>query len=231
MHSIDNHITPRLKMILSLVPKGDVICDIGTDHGYIPIYLAENNLAKRVIASDINKGPLYQAQKNIESFSLDSIIETRLSDGFSSFSYNEADTAIIAGMGGELIARILKTDIGVNNFILQPQTMHHDLRKYLCENGYEIKKEAIAREQRKMYTAILATKGEAKEYSRVELEIGPYLIAHRPPFFEDYVRYRLYEIKSVLSKLCENANTKEKRKEYLFLKNEYEKLINGDKND
>lgn len=229
MHDIKKHITPRLEMIISLVPKSRVICDIGTDHGYIPIYLAKDNRAKRIIASDVNEGPLSYAQKNIESFLVKDKVETRLSDGFSGFKYGEAETCIISGMGGELIAKILKTDIGIKNFVLQPQTMHRYLREYLCENGFEIKKEAIAREDKKMYVALLATRGKSPSLTETELEIGPCLIREKPPLFHEYVKYRLYEIDSILKKMGEGA--RKKGEKYILLKNEYEKLIEDDKND
>ena len=223
MANIENHLTPRLEMILSLVPESRCVCDVGTDHGYVPIALFERGLAKKVIAMDINEGPLSQAQKNIDSFSLSSKIETRLSDGFSNLESSEADTAIIAGMGGELIARIMKTDKGIKNFILQPQTMHCELREFLYKNGYSIKKEAISRETRKMYVAMYVEKSSSSPLSRVECEIGPYLIKHRPLLFEDYVKYRLYEIESILKKM--GSATSEKKDEFLSLKDEYERLI------
>lgn len=223
MQTIENHLTPRLEMILSLVPKSSSVCDIGTDHGYVPIALFKKGLAEKVIAMDINEGPLSQAQKNIDAFSLSSKIETRLSDGFSNLSYGEADTAIIAGMGGELIARIMKTDKGTKKFVLQPQTMHKELREFLYKNGYSIEKEAISRETRKMYVAMLVVKKKSHPLSRVECEIGPYLISHRPPLFEDYVRYRLYEIESILKKM--GSSETNKKEEYLTIKAEYERLI------
>lgn len=226
MQNIKNHLTPRLEMILSLVPKSRCICDVGTDHGYVPIALFKKALAEKVIAADINEGPLSQAQKNIEAFSLSSKIETRLSDGFLGLSYGEADTAIIAGMGGELIARIMRSDKGISRFILQPQTMHRELREFLYKNGYTIEKEAICRETRKMYVAMLVSKKASPPLSRIECEIGPCLISTRPPLFEDYVRYRLYEIESILKKM--GATTSDKKEEYLFLKAEYERLIEND---
>lgn len=218
------NLTPRLEMIISLVPKSRCVCDIGTDHGYVAIELVRRGLAKKVIAADINKGPLMSAQKNIRLYGSENVIETRLSDGFKNISQNEADCAVIAGMGGETIASILKEEKGSSHFVLQPQTGHGELRKYLCENGFVIKKEAIAQEGKKMYTAIYAVRGDSYSLSKTELEIGPYLIKNRPPLFDSYVRYRLYEIDSILKKLsCVVAE--ERRMELLEIKKEYENLI------
>jgi tRNA (adenine22-N1)-methyltransferase len=224
-------ISKRLETIANYVKNDAAVCDIGTDHAYIPIYLAQNNKAKKIIASDINKGPLLRAQKNIESYLVSDKIETRISDGFSAFNKGEIDTAIIAGMGGELIAKILETDIGVKNFILQPQTAHFFLRNFLMNNNYIIKEEKIAKENKKMYTAIYAVRGKAPEQSRIQLEIGPFLIEKRPPLFKEYVLYRLYEIKSILNKIeKENINSK-RMEELVFFKEEYEKLLEGESND
>ena len=161
MAGIDKFLTPRLMMIADLVPESDTVCDIGTDHGYIAIYLAKKGIAKKVIAADIKKGPLNQAEKNIALFDASASVETRLSNGFENIRQNEADCAIIAGMGGETIAEILKNEKGCKYFVLQMQTAHRDLRKFLSENGFVILKESIAREGRKMYTALLCTRKES----------------------------------------------------------------------
>ena len=151
MPVIEKSLTPRLRMIADLVPKSEVVCDIGTDHGYIAIYLAKNSIAQKVIAADIKKGPLNQAEKNISLFNVSDSVETRLSDGFENIGQNEVQCAIIAGMGGETIAEILKNEKGCKYFVLQMQTAHRDLREFLSENGFVIEKEAIAKEGRKMY--------------------------------------------------------------------------------
>ena len=225
MLSIEKNLSPRLKMIASLVPSSQTVCDIGTDHGYIAIYLAKKGLAKKIIAADIKKGPLLQAEKNIALFDVSEKIETRLSDGFSAVLPGEADTCIIAGMGGETIASILTKEKGCENFVLQMQTGHAHLRSYLCENGFVIKKEALCKEGRKMYTALLAKRGESPILDTIQKEIGPYLIEYRPPLFKDYVRYRLYEIESILKNISLAQDAHERKEQCLYLKKEYEKLL------
>ena len=227
MLNIEKNLTPRLKMIADLVPPCNVLCDIGTDHGYVAIYLAKKGIAKKVIAADIKKGPLLQAEKNIALFRAGDIVETRLSDGFSKIKDKEAECAIIAGMGGETIASILENEKGCSYFVLQMQTAHRHLRDYLCKNGYVIEKEAICSEGRKMYTAILAKRGESPVLSETELEIGPFLIKNRPPLFFDYVRYRLYEIDVILKSISSSPSAKVREEHCLYLKAEYEKLLKG----
>lgn len=214
-------------MIASLVPPCDSLCDIGTDHAYVAIYLAKKGIARKIIAADIKKGPLMQAEKNIAAFEASDKVETRLSDGFSAIEKGEADCCIIAGMGGETIAEILENEKGCKYFVLQMQTAHKELRKYLSTHGYIIKKESVCREGNKMYTALLAIRGEGKKLSETEMEIGPYLIEKTPPLFYDYVRYRLYEIDSILSKMGESSISR--REHYENLKRGYEALLKGER--
>ena len=213
-------------MIASLVPKCSTLCDIGTDHAYVAIYLAKKGIADKIIAADIKKGPLLQARKNIDAFNVGHIVETRLSNGFSEFEQEEAECAIIAGMGGETIAEILENEKGCKYFVLQMQTAHKHLREYLCTHGYVIEKEAVCREGNKMYTALLAVRGNSPKLNDVQKEIGPYLIENTPPHFYDYVRYRLYEIDTILKSMGKVQG--DKRIHFENLKNEYEKLLKGE---
>lgn len=226
MLNIEKNLTPRLRMIASLVPECSTVCDIGTDHAYVAIYLAKKGIAEKIIAADIKRGPLLQAEKNITAFNVGDKVKTRLSDGFSAIRENEAECAIIAGMGGETIAQILEQEKGCKYFVLQMQTAHKHLREYLSTHGYVIVKEAIAREGNKMYTALLALRGEAQQMDEVQKEIGPYLIENTPPLFYEYVRYRLYEIDSILKSM--GGGGAQKRKLYENLKHKYENLLEGE---
>ncbi len=224
VHNIEKLLTPRLKMVASLVPEAETICDIGTDHAYIALYLVKKGITKRVIAADIKEGPLMQATKNISAYGEEARVETRLSNGFEKIKSGEAQVAVIAGMGGETICEILKNDIGIESFVLQPQSAHRELRGFLLSNGYVIKDEKICREGRKMYTAMLVSRGNMNSLTLPELEIGPILIKERPPLFNDYVKYRLYEIDSIYDKLI-SSNAGERLEEITTLKNLYEDLI------
>ena len=213
---IDLFLTPRLKMVADAVPESRVVCDIGTDHAYVPIYLIKNKICRKSIAADIRKGPLKAAQENIKP---------RLSDGFCALSQFEAETAIIAGIGGETIAKILEKDIGVKNFVLQPQTAKAFLRLFLQQNGYLIKKEYLCREGEKMYVCIFAVRGKMPPLSETEAQIGPVLIKERPPLFKEYVRYRKREIDCALEKMRFAGSAWHRREEFENLKAEYERLI------
>ena len=102
-----NNLSLRLSTIASLVPKGAFVCDVGTDHGFLPIFLMESGKARGVIATDINEKPLKKAKENLKKTGTEGIT-LRLCDGLSGIKKGDADTVIIAGMGGEVISGILE---------------------------------------------------------------------------------------------------------------------------
>ena len=155
-----NNLSLRLSTIASLVPKGARVCDIGTDHGYLSIYLKTSNIASKIIAADVNSLPLENAKKNILKSGA-SDIELRLSNGFEKIESDEFDTAVIAGIGGEVIAGIIERGIEVIGkkeklLVLQPTTSPEFLRKSLYNNGFEIISETPLMENGKIYSVILA---------------------------------------------------------------------------
>lgn len=148
-------LSKRLKTIASLVPNGTRVCDIGTDHAYLPIYLKQNNIAKTIIASDLNRKPLLTAQKNIDKAGV-SGIELRFGNGLSVLKENEVDNIIIAGMGGEVISGIIDDCKWIKNskytLILQPTTSAEFLRRFLTQNGFETVSEIPLSENGKIYS-------------------------------------------------------------------------------
>lgn len=156
-------ITPRLDMILRHC-EGKSFADVGTDHGYIPIKLYEKGA--KVIASDIAEGPLLSAKKNAEKYGAE--IELRLGGGLNPLEKSEVECIIIAGMGGEMIEKILDEDpeVAKNSLlILQPMNNQDILRRYLSEKGYNIICEDIAVEGFKVYNLIKARYGGKTEFS------------------------------------------------------------------
>ena len=132
----------RLKAIANMVEPTKVIADIGTDHGYIPVYLVEKRIVDRGIAADVSRGSLAKAQDLIRAMGLEDRIETRLGEGLSVLKVGEANSIVIAGMGGILISQILEKDkqIGqaVDSLVLQPMTASRELRDWLSEINYSI---------------------------------------------------------------------------------------------
>lgn len=175
--------TPRLYAIASMVPQGAFFADVGTDHAYLPIYLAENNLIFHAVAADINRGPLLRAKGNIKKYNLEEKIDTCLSDGFEELDGNSFDTASIAGIGGILIARILEKAPRGKLYILQPMRDAHFLRAYLSSNGFELVDEKLAEEGNKIYTVIAVRDGK-EVLSEKELYLGKLL--KKDPLFEKF---------------------------------------------
>ena len=147
----------RLKTIADCVPTGSKVCDVGTDHGYLAIYLKSQGKAQSVIAADLNEKPLKRAEENIARAGV-SGISLRRCDGLEGITENEADTVISAGMGGEVISGILERGAHIRKnvtFILQPTTSPEALRQFLCKNGFEIEKEIPVSENGKVYSVMV----------------------------------------------------------------------------
>lgn len=176
-------VTPRLKSIISLIEKTNTAVDIGCDHAYTAIKIIDENRAKKVIACDIKKGPLKIAQQNIKKYKKEDKIETRLGNGLSIIENGEADTIIIAGMGGELIEDILKKDIQKAKdavLILQPMNAQEILRKWLIQNGFFAEKEDIAIEGFKVYNIMRVKYGKTEPFEKeIHYHIPPYLREHK----------------------------------------------------
>ena len=150
----------RLKTVASFVKRGSRLADIGTDHGYIPIYLVKEGVINEAIAMDINKGPLERAQENIRKAGLEDQISIRLSDGLDKLLPGEADSIIIAGMGGMLIKDILKRGLEVikntGELILSPHSDLAEVRNFLSEEGLNIIHEEMLIDEGKYYVIIKA---------------------------------------------------------------------------
>ena len=150
----------RLSLIASMVDRGAVVADIGTDHAHLPIYLVNNNVCPSALACDIKESPLETGRQNIALCHLEDKIQTRLSDGLSNIKSNEADTFTIAGMGGDMIIHILSSCPYIFDdkytLILQPMTKYPTLMGWLFDNGFEILRQECIHEGKHCYTVIKA---------------------------------------------------------------------------
>lgn len=148
-------ISERLRTVASLVTEGNRLADIGTDHGYVPIYLLEQNKIPSAIAMDIGRGPLECAREHILRYGMGEYIQTRLSDGVAAIEPGEADSIVIAGMGGGLVMHIIESGAAVcqraEELILQPQSELAKVRNFLEKQGYVTDAEAMVAEEGKFY--------------------------------------------------------------------------------
>ncbi|WP_026476330.1 tRNA (adenine(22)-N(1))-methyltransferase [Alkaliphilus transvaalensis] len=188
-------LTPRLEKIACLVKEGSRVADIGTDHGYIPLYLLENKISTFVIASDVNQKPLESAEGNIKDFGYENQVETRLGSGLETLKVGEVDTVIIAGMGGLLIADLLKAspDVvsNINTFILQPMQAQEELRRYLIENGYSIKEDLLVKEDHRIYEIIVVEKGKQLVDKEIFYMVGFHLKDNPLPLAEEFIERKI----------------------------------------
>lgn len=196
-------LSKRLQTIADFVKKGAVVADIGTDHAHIPIYLIKNNIISKAYACDINKGPLEKAKENINYYGVKNI-ELRLSNGLEKLKTGEADTLIIAGMGGELIIDILDRGQGFfdkkNTFILSPHTKIEEVRNYLLRKGLKILKEDMCIDEGKFYTVMEAVyTGKTFSYTQGELLFGKYLIDNKNPVLFEYLKKEKQKYLNIIS--------------------------------
>jgi len=176
-------LSKRLSAAAEFCRHGSFIADVGTDHAYLPIYLAERGIIRGGVVSDINKGPIERAIAHIAEHCQGERLKAVLCDGLSELEGYAPEDIFILGMGGELIARIISDapftkERGIR-LILQPMTHAELLRKFLYDNGYSITEETLVREE-KIYQLIVAEySGEIIPYNDLELLLGKKNIERR----------------------------------------------------
>ena len=208
----------RLLAAAGMVTKGNIVADIGCDHAYTSIYLCQAGIAPRVIAMDVNKGPLVGAKAHVEEAGLTEQITIRLSDGLQKLLPGEADTVLLCGMGGLLMIKILsdypEVTSSLKELILQPQSEVGEVRKFLHKQGYEITREHMLKEDGKFYVMMRAVQCDRPQHYEKESEYlyGKLLLEEKNEILSEYLD-REHRLRSdVLSALegqeTENANAR-----------------------
>ncbi len=202
------HLSKRLAAVAALVGENKRLLDVGTDHGYIPIALVLEGRVPSALACDINEGPLAKAKENIEKYKLDTKISTRLSDGLKNVAAGEADSIVIAGMGGLLMEDILEFGRAhgrldsVSELILQPQSDIWQVRHWLHHHGWMIDKEDMVLDAGKYYMMMRAVRGTQKYEHEYEYIYGKCLICDRHPVLIEYLTRHLSIRKNRYEQLC-----------------------------
>ena len=183
------------------------VADVGTDHGFVPIRLMETGTVRHVVAMDVRKGPLSRAAEHVREYHMEDRIETRLSDGLQELKAGEADTVIIAGMGGELEISILEAGkqlwSSIRHWIFSPQSDLEKFRRYLKENGFFIENEAMILDEGKFYTVIKAGFGTNEKDACVcetvpEYRFGALLIKRRDAVLKQYLLKEEKRVEGIL---------------------------------
>lgn len=216
-------LTPRLNCIIKYV-NCRVAADIGTDHAYVPIELIDSERAEKVIAADVREGPLGIAYSNIEKHGLTERIDTRLGSGLSVLEPGEADTIIIAGMGGMLIGDIIENDEETARqslLILQPMNSQYELRKRLISNNFKIVNEDIECEEHHVYNIIIVQSGRQEPFAKdIDYHIPPLLYGNEK--FGELYNKKEREFLKIINGLERSENADAEKLEYY--KKAYEEL-------
>lgn len=167
-------LSDRLQMIADEINTGETMCDVGTDHGFLPIYLWEKGISPKVIMADVSKGSLDKARDNCRTYYPAETFDLRLGDGLAVLSPGEADAVAIAGMGGILMTEILsahpEVTESVKKFIFQPRSAAGKLRYWLLHNGFVIEKDQLVREGKFICNVITAVHGGFEDQEILSLD-------------------------------------------------------------
>lgn len=207
----------RLKTIASMVDKCECMADIGTDHGYIPIYLVKNNICNKAIASDINKGPVEKARFNVRMEELEDKIDCRLGGGFTVIKKGEVQSIVIAGMGGNLIRDIIEERIDifkeVEFAVLQPVQNPEVLREHIYKKGYRIIDEELVFDEERFYETIkIKYDNNSEEVDNVFYEVGKSLVDKRHPLLNKFIEEKIKKYNKILLNIKEDTELAHKRK-------------------
>ena len=226
-------LSKRLSAVADMVTSGNCLADVGTDHGYIPIYLVKQGRIAGAVAMDIHSGPLQRAKENIRNYHLEDRIQSRLSDGVAALQDFEADTVVIAGMGGGLVMKILTEGRRVlktaSEIVLQPQSEIEKVRRFLQIEGYCIDAENMILEDGKFYPMMRAVHGQMKLERQIEFKYGPILLKNKNECLKAFLEKEEFLYRQVRNTLLENKNEKTVRR--LREIEEELKLINEAKED
>lgn len=225
-------LSKRLERVAQTVKSGGVVADVGCDHGFTSIYLVQHRLAGAAIAMDIGQGPLGRAAEHVEKYGMADRITLRLSDGLEKLAPGEADTILISGMGGALMAGILErgrqTAQAAQEMVLSPQSEIFLVRKKLHEIGFMIDGEDMVEEQGKYYWILRAVPGR-EVYREEEYIYGRKLVEGSHPVFREFLcrEYnRLRQVELHMSSHTLSARGKEKLKKCLAEEENIQRLLN-----
>lgn len=213
-------LTDRLLKIASIVTEGKRIADIGTDHGYIPVYLLNKGSVPFAVLADVNKGPLENARKEVRRNGLLGKVDLRLGSGIEVLEKGEVDEVIIAGMGGILISELLsaKPEVAksVDKLILQPMQAQSELRRFLLNNGYEIIDEVLVKEDFRIYEILTVkyTGNNTKVDDEIFYEVGIKLLEKKDELLNEFIDKKIFAYNSILKKIeGKSGETVDKKRE------------------
>lgn len=222
-------LSQRLSAVAEFVNEKSRVADVGCDHGFVSIFLIQNEIASHVIAMDVNEGPLARAKEHVEEYGMGDYIQLRLSDGLALLTKEDrVDTVVLAGMGGKLMEKILseafERNLFIQNLVLQPQSDMASFRKFLREHEYTVTDEKMICEEGKFYPVIKAgyqaDRREGVDYeSDLSDAFGPCLLAEKHPVLHVYLLKEIEKFDQILKQMEKNkSQDTEVREKLVFLK-------------
>jgi len=229
-------LSERLECIANRIDKGETVADIGTDHGYLPIYLWENKISPKVIMADISKGSLQKAKDNCKLSQPDFNFDCRLGDGLEVLQPYEVDTVVMAGMGAPFLIEMvgggnIKTK-SYKKFILQPRNNLGELVKWLKDNRFDITNYDLVKEGKRICEILTVCTESAgddfgenacnteheSELDSAEYDFPDLILEHRNKYSLEYIDLHLQKENFILDNIkmssdCENNPNLKRRLE------------------
>ena len=203
-------ISNRLLKCAELIPACDTVADVGTDHGYLGIWLLQKARCRRVIASDLRAKPLDSARKNAALYGVDDRMTFLQSDGLREFIPGSFQTLVLAGMGGDLISRILEEASWLEGdayrLILQPQSAANDLRRFLGERLWSIDREVLVRDGHFLYSVLSVRPEKGRLLTPGEQYVSPALRREQDPLFPDYLARMIRALELTVSGITQSTD-------------------------
>ena len=228
-------LSERLQVIADLIEYGETMADIGTDHGFLPVYLIKTGKCPYAIATDISQNSLKKAENLILSEGALNYCSARVGNGLDPIENAEVDDVVIAGMGGILMTEILSADLNKSRsfkkFILQPRSKLYYLRKWIRDNGFTIKKESIVKEGERFCEILLVEVSENYSSSDGdEFLLSDYfpetLVSNPNDLTLEYLKYNLLKNETILTNLTENMSKTEGNASNVEKMEEFKKIVN-----
>ncbi len=208
-------ISERLATVAGLIPKGAHLVDVGTDHGYVPIWLLQKNHIASAIAMDVNKGPLARARENRDKYGFSNVMDLRLSNGLEKLKPGEGDSVLIAGMGGPLMIRIIKEGrknaSSIQTWVLQPQSEIPSVRRYLHEHDFKIVEEIMLKDDGKYYMAMKAVPGHEESWNELEYLFGKDLLLNQHPILKEFIEKEMGIYENIVQQLIRSEQEESER--------------------
>lgn len=198
-------LSKRLEQVATMIPPCQTVADVGTDHGFLAVALIEKEIAGRVIAIDVNHGPLESAKRFVKERRLEDHITCRLGDGLAVTTAGEIDCAVICGMGGELMQHIISVGPELlQTYVVQPQSHREELKKFLVAQGYGITDEQCLQEGKQYYDIWVVERGVTSVYNSLPSdsilwEYGAILQERRSPIWAHHIQRRIETLESIAS--------------------------------